>query len=381
MLLSGSQNSSLDWHGFKVSTALQISLTAVYSVTFVTALLGNILLIHIIRQRSPLSAVSILIVNMAASDLLAALFTMPYSVTYSYVQSRWFGGIAGEISCKLVHFVIGTTIAASIFALLIISVERYIAVVKPVLYASFIKRPVLLSTAIWLSSMLFMSVYLYVHRIETDPDGIPQCFADWDPLFSNKLSPQIFYTSVAILLYILPLLVIAVLSVLIIKKLKAQKIPVSGYQPTTHVLNFQKRNSRVMRMLLAIVTLFALCWLPVHVLHFLIYFYGRIYISLSPSVVLLLFWISHANSALNPCIVILLNGSFRESFIDMIRCFLCERCLRENRVDCVNHETSPPLVARRHGCLSLDMELVRWSKQDCSSPVTLLDIGTIPQES
>ncbi|KAL9984216.1 hypothetical protein ACROYT_G006489 [Oculina patagonica] len=89
---NGSQNSSHAWYGFDVGRTLQISLTAMYSITFITALLGNILLLHIIRLHRPFNSVSILISNMAASDLLTALFAMPYSTAYLYVQHRWFGG-------------------------------------------------------------------------------------------------------------------------------------------------------------------------------------------------------------------------------------------------------------------------------------------------
>lgn len=376
----GSQNSTVEWEGFEISAAIQISLTAVYSVTFITALLGNVLLIHIIRQRRPLSAVSILIMNMAVSDLLSALFTMPYSVAYFYVQSRWFSGIAGEICCKLVHFIIGTTIASSIFALQIISVERYIAVAKPFLYLSFVKRPVLVSSTIWLSSVLYMGVFLYIYNTKTDINGVSYCIPDWEPLFDNNCSPKIFYSSIAILLYILPLSVITVLSVLIIKKLRSQKVPVSGFQPTMHDLIFQKRNYRVMRMLLVIMVLFAMCWLPVHVLHFLIQFHVEIYDSLPPLVPFFLFWISHANSAFNPCIVILLNGSFRASFMDMVCRLHCNLCFKANRFSFVNYGPTLPPVTRKQGRPSLDYS-VRWSKQEGRSSITLLEIRKLPLAS
>lgn len=229
-----------------------------YSVTFITALLGNIVLIHILRLRRPFNSVFILLANMAASDLLTALFAMPYSVTYLYVQHRWFGGIVGTISCKLVNFVIGTTIAASIFALLTISVERYIAVVKPIKYPSFIKRPILLTIAIWFSSALFMSIFLYNSDVETTLDGTTICFMDWEPLFSNEPSPKIFYSSVAIVLYVLPLFAIAVLSAFIVRKLNKTRLALSGDQPTEHASNTsRRRNHRVMRMLLVVGTLFA----------------------------------------------------------------------------------------------------------------------------
>ena len=373
-----SQNSSLGRNGLGLSGAFQTSIIATYCVTFIIALIGNILLIHITRERRPLNTVSVLIINMAASDLLAALFTMPYTVAFVYVQTRWFGGITGTISCKIVQFVIGSAIASSIFALLAISVERYVAVVKPILYPSFVKRPVLLSVAIWFSSLIFMGVNLYVFETVTDDDGVTHCFSNWEPLMCNELSPKIFYTAVAILLYILPLVVIAVLSALIIKKLISQKQPDSGLQLPTHALNFHKRNHQVMRMLLAIVILFAVCWLPVHVLHLLLFFYEELYISLPTSVILSLFWISHANSAINPCVVILLNGSFRTSLTNKFHRLSCNLCFRENRVNCLAHGNNLQDVARSKGSRALDNWALRWSKQDGLSPVALLDIRKIP---
>lgn len=44
---TGTENTSLDSYGFGISETLQESLTALYALTFITALLGNILLIYI----------------------------------------------------------------------------------------------------------------------------------------------------------------------------------------------------------------------------------------------------------------------------------------------------------------------------------------------
>ena len=375
---TGTENTSLDSYGFGISETLQESLTALYALTFITALLGNILLIYIIRQRRPLTPMSILIVNMAASDLLTALFTMPYSTAFLYVQTHWFGGIAGKITCKLLHFVIGSTIASSIFALLAISGERYIAVVKPLWYPAFTRRPILLSVSIWLSSVLFMCAFLFVY-VQTDING-PHCYADWEAVFKNaNLSPRIFYSTVAVTLYILPLTAIAVSSVIIMRKLKDQKIPFCAFHHTTREANFKKRNRYIMRLLLAIVILFAVCWLPVHLLHFLIFFYEDIYLALPKSVPLFLFWVSHANSALNPCVVILLNGSFRKTLMDLIRSLSCRLRFKSNRVNCVSYELFQPFDTRLRQRCPVDAS-VQWNKHPRSSAVILFDIKTIPQE-
>lgn len=312
---------------------------------------------------------------MAVSDLLTALFAMPYSTAYLYVQHRWFGGIVGTITCKLVNFVIGTTIAVSVFALLTISVERYIAVVKPLAYPKFIKRPILLSIAIWFLSVLFMSVSLFTHDVEIAPGGIALCFMDWEPLFSS-VSQKIFYSAVAIVLYVLPLFAIAVLSAFIIRKLNKTTAALDGDQPAEHASSTsRKRNHRVMRMLLVVVTLFAVCWLPIHVLHIVINFFADVYISLPPSVALFLFWVSHANSALNPCVFILLNDSFRKSFMGILRSL----CRRNHQVRHQVNNGPSFFIGRPYGCLPRKASRkysVRWNKREPTSPVTILDVKT-----
>lgn len=293
---------------------------------------------------------------------------MPYTICYFYVQHEWFPGVTGVITCKFVNFVVGTTIAVSVFALLTISLERYMAVVRPMLYPSFIKRPILLSAAIWVFSALFMSFYLYIHDIYTI-DGITLCVVDWEPLFSNEYSPKFFFSSVAAILYVVPLFIIAILSCLIIKKLNRTKRALSSDQPAEHLSDtFRKRHQRVMRMLIVIVVLFTVCWLPVHVIHILVYFYGEIYMSLPPSLPLFLFWVSHLNSALNPCVVILLNDSFRKSF----RVIFHSLC-RGNHIPSSNINKTC-----RNGCLprrrARMYSVVQWSKRDNTTPLTVFEV-------
>ena len=47
--------------------------------------------------------------------------------------------------------------------------------------------------------------------------------------------------------------------------------------------NLKKRIRYIMWLLLGIIILFAVCWHPVHMLHFLIFFYEDIYSSLAQS--------------------------------------------------------------------------------------------------
>ena len=85
----------------------QVTIIVVYSIMLLFSLSGNTIIIFIVFTRPFMRSVTnCLIANMAAADLLMTFSAMPYSVAYTYVASRWFGGIMGMITCKLLHFAI-----------------------------------------------------------------------------------------------------------------------------------------------------------------------------------------------------------------------------------------------------------------------------------
>ena len=67
--------------------------TTAYVVLLLLTLVGNVLVIHIIRRNPTLgSTVDLLIVNMCISDLLIPLFAIPYRIRETYVGAKWIGG-------------------------------------------------------------------------------------------------------------------------------------------------------------------------------------------------------------------------------------------------------------------------------------------------
>lgn len=73
-----------------------------YSINFTLALSGNILILYIVMTKPYMkSTINFLIANMAVADLLMALFAMPYSMFLLYFGSLWFGGLMGQLTCKV----------------------------------------------------------------------------------------------------------------------------------------------------------------------------------------------------------------------------------------------------------------------------------------
>lgn len=291
-------------------TTTKATMTVAYSIIFPAALLGNIIVIYLVyKLPSMRHLTNMLLVNMCVANLLVTLFAMPYSVLYVFLQYHWLSGSLGNVTCKLTHFSYALSIAASIIALLLISLDRFYAV----LYA-LRRRPLLLrstkwaSLGIWISSCVFMSPYLFQFRVVAVKTA-PLCIISWEPL-DNEIASQAYFFIVFFLLYSLPLTGIALAYTLIGKRLWHRKIPGQHTLSNARVLEQSKR--KVVRMLIIVVVVFAICWIPAHLMHFLSYFQRETYFSLHPLVLLMSFWSCHANSAISPWLFLIMHYNFRQ---------------------------------------------------------------------
>lgn len=104
----------------------RIALTLAYVVAFLVAIVGNLLIIHVVRRhRNRRTAFNYLILNMAAADILDAMVAMPAMVMFLFVLNRWLPGMVGTITCKLVNFAVNLSISSSVLTLAVIAVDRY----------------------------------------------------------------------------------------------------------------------------------------------------------------------------------------------------------------------------------------------------------------
>lgn len=85
-------------------------------------------------------------------------------------------------------------------------------------------------------------------------------------------------------------------------------------------------------MFIAVVTIFAICWLPYHL--FYVYSYHRPHITSSnyvPHLFLAFYWLAMANSMVNPIIYYWMNRRFRHYF-QRIMCFCCFHLWQQNEL-------------------------------------------------
>ena len=297
-----------------ITVSIQITLTVLYVVVFPMALLGNSLVLHVVVKRQSMrNVLNLSIVNMAIADLLITVFVMPYSVYFLFAGVEWFGGLFGLILCKMIHFSLTASIAASVITLIVITVDRFVSIVFVWKRFLNLKTSKISLVVIWVFSIAVMGLNLHVYTAEQALPGDDRyyCYPDWKRMPEDF--GKFFAVATFIMLYAIPLVLMAVLYSVIANNLWRQSISQTAGSSGDANINSSKK--RVIKMLVTITIAFAVCWLPLHTIHYFIYFDSEAFQCFSQYFVLLSFWLGHANSAINPVLYVVFNKTFRRAFL------------------------------------------------------------------
>ena len=144
--------------------ALKVGETVAYSLILVVSLVGNSLSALIVYKTPTLrKPINILIANMAMSDLLYPIFLFPVRLTGLNVGSWLIGGTFGQALCKIHAFFADISSLVSIQSLVLITVDRYAAVVVPLrspLISRKVCRCLIVGTWILAAAFFFRHIFL-----------------------------------------------------------------------------------------------------------------------------------------------------------------------------------------------------------------------------
>ncbi|XP_069051850.1 suppressor of SWI4 1 homolog [Lepisosteus oculatus] len=124
-------------------------LPPVFGIEFCLAFPGNVLALWLLltRERRNWHTGVVFSFNLAVSDLLYVL-TLPLLVIYYLGEKEW---IFGEATCKIERFLFTCNLYSSIFFITCISVNRYVGIVHPMFTHSHVrpKHAKLVSVGVW----------------------------------------------------------------------------------------------------------------------------------------------------------------------------------------------------------------------------------------
>ncbi|CDQ99204.1 unnamed protein product [Oncorhynchus mykiss] len=176
----------------------------IFGCIFFLGVVGNSLVMIVIgkiKARRNRSTTNIFILNLSIADLLFLLFCVPFQATI-YSLPEW---IFGAFLCKCVHYLVMVCMLVSIFTLVAMSVDRYIAVVhskkSPCIRN---RRNALIGVCvIWALSFIF-SIPVAQHQILTDHPEAPNSSFCWEAWYASA-SKHTYKVTILVIGYLLPL--------------------------------------------------------------------------------------------------------------------------------------------------------------------------------
>ncbi|KAM4540754.1 B2 bradykinin receptor-like [Fundulus diaphanus] len=262
--------------------------------------LNIFVLMVFIFHKKPCSVPEIYLSNLAAADLLLVSF-LPFWAVSVWKRFEW---IFGSALCKMVNVGIMMNVYCSIYFLVLVSIDRYLALVYPLSHKT-IRRPKFAKIScllVWILGFV-LSVPKLINRELVLHGNITKC-GEKDKTISDTCEYMI-----SVLAFILPVSIIIFCTVKILQTLRSRFM--EGGKT-------KDKDKRATTLVLAVLLAFLICWLPFHLLKIpsqlqsagiltscssrkTIHFCGQIFL-----------YLAFFNSVLNPVLYVIAGKNFRK---------------------------------------------------------------------
>ncbi|KPP62531.1 adenosine receptor A2a-like [Scleropages formosus] len=284
----------------------------------VLAVLGNALVCWAVSLNSNLQNVTnFFVVSLAAADIAVGVLAIPFAIAISTGFCAYFFG------CLFIACFVLVLTQSSIFSLLAIAMDRYIAIKMPLRYNSLVtgNRAKGIIAVCWvLSVVIGLTPMLGWNKgarstNSSCPRGMMAC------LFEEVVSMDymVYFNFFGCVLVPLILMLGIYLRIFMAarRQLKRINLKGAGSHGEKSGSTLQKE-VHAAKSLAIIVGLFAICWLPLHFINCFTHFCPGC-ARPHPSILYLAIVLSHANSVVNPLIYAYRIREFRHTFRRIIR--------------------------------------------------------------
>ncbi|XP_014204651.2 G-protein coupled receptor 39 [Copidosoma floridanum] len=280
--------------------------------------------------------------SLAVSDLLLLMSGLPSEMYYIWSNYPY---IFGEAFCVVQSFAAETSANATVLTITAFTVERYVAICHPFLSHTMSKlsRAVKYIIAIWCLALCLAIPQAIQFGIvyQKSSNGT---FIDSSAMCSVKpTSIQHAFEISSVLFFVVPMLIIVVLYMLIGLKLKNTRLlsisnrnPIPNYDYSDNIRAKSCAQRNVIRMLVAVVVAFFICWAPFHAQRLLAVYAQRNKKDERKRTIVLPFYTAltyisgvlyYLSTTINPLLYNIMSNKFREAFkvsenLDM--CFLTQ---------------------------------------------------------
>ncbi|XP_005103692.1 probable G-protein coupled receptor 83 [Aplysia californica] len=311
--------------------AATVVLLAAYSVLCVISTFGNSLVCYVIFKNKRLhTATNYFIANLAISDLLVTFVNVPFNISRSLLVDWPFG----EVPCHLVNYSLVLTCYVSTYTLTSIALDRHRVVLKPLSRRMSRKFAVSILILIWAVAIclslpygMYMRVLKVKFLITTEFRRCrfigPKPWRD----FEKFLTVTTF-----ILQYCVPFSLIAIAYGRIVQSLWARTHV--GAVTANQQLSQAKAKRKSIKLLIAVVIVFAICWLPLNMYHLLTDLHPKPEMfQYNTLAFFACHWVAISSTCYNPFVYCWLNENFREEVKSRFSCLFRLPCGRGLRSD------------------------------------------------
>ncbi|XP_029427264.1 adenosine receptor A2a-like [Rhinatrema bivittatum] len=281
----------------------------------VLAILGNILVCWAVWLNSNLqNATNYFVVSLAAADIAVGVLAIPFAITISTGFCAFFHG------CLFIACFVLVLTQSSIFSLLAIAIDRYIAIRIPLRYNGLVtsQRANVIIAVCWLLSFIIgLTPMLGWHNRSKEESNCTQPMVAC--LFERVVTMDymVYYNFFACVLGPLLLMLGIYLKIFMaarrqLKQMELKMLPGERSRSTL------QKELHAAKSLAIIVGLFAFCWLPLHIINCFTLFCPhcpRPELWLMNQAIIL----SHFNSVVNPLIYAYRIREFRHTFRKIIK--------------------------------------------------------------
>ncbi len=290
-----------------------------FSLIFLVGTVGNGTVIYTVARNKDMRSTSgILIVSLAAGDMLLLVLSVPFTATY-YSFNWW---PYGSAICKLDAFIQCLSRGVSAFTLTALSVDSYMTIVYSMglQHGSLSVRALIITSCIWALALVLATLDAVLARLVPINlrvlgeevhicDSYPIWFPEWYTSFRVIFHFVVYFA--------LPVLTFAIFYLLMAPWLirSSHQIPRVG-QNTTQM----KAQKKIAHIVLSFIVIFVFCWLPRHVYMFWYFFDPAEYNLFWHIFKITGFCLSFSYCCLKPVALYFLSAQFRSYFNSYLLC-------------------------------------------------------------
>ncbi|XP_051781328.1 trace amine-associated receptor 8b-like [Erpetoichthys calabaricus] len=245
-----------------VYVCLYIFSVLLNSVTICGNLLVVISISHFVQLHTP---TNFLLLSLAAADFLVGLFVLPFSLVLQ-IETCWYFGV---IYCYVYVALANIFDVAIVTHLVLISIDRYIAVCNPFFYSSNITHNItnVSIVVMWLYSFIFTFTFVYFSYIETG-----KC-EQYCVFYGYEYSAFVFLLFLFIIPYLVMICAYTRIFIVAKKHSKAIKCLIEKMQSVESSNSNTPKTSetKAAKTLGLVVGVFMVCWLPLTLFDFCVY--------------------------------------------------------------------------------------------------------------